>query len=427
MSMKHVIMKQVIDLRVNPRLNAFLVQQQAKEYYYHHIVPAIEKIFDEISSTDEVISINELEVDLGELVWKNDRFALDDTALYKILKESFKKNFATPEKSSTIPINISRRTNEETTCLQWLYYMETGALPWEIQGTNTTWNEKVLYQLAIDHMLIQKTKTLIVNNHWFLMRIIKDHDDIFLKKLTEIITAKTQSHLLENIRKSAGEFVNGSHKVIRTRTEIWAHILRSVAAGDRDVDIQKILLDKKVVALSQSSSEFKEIAEGLYCHFAGLILLHPFFKHLFSRLNLLELEKFKDQLSKYKAIVLLYFIATGRTEGKDHEFVVPKILCGLHLYEVLPEQSMILTTNEKQEALNMMCAAIEQWTILHNTSPEGLREGFLAREGKVLISNTAIEFRIETSAIDVLLDHLPWNLSLIKLPWLTQLIRVEWR
>jgi hypothetical protein len=126
-------------------------------------------------------------------------------------------------------------------------------------------------------------------------------------------------------------------------------------------------------------------------------------------------------------VVLLYFVANGETEAKDHELVVPKIFCGMQLHEVISEESFLLAEVEREEALNMMHAAIEQWDIIRNTSVEGFRESFLAREGKLLIKENGIDFRIESRGIDVLLDRLPWNLSLIKFPWLDKLIHVEWR
>ena len=58
---------------------------------------------------------------------------------------------------------------------------------------------------------------------------------------------------------------------------------------------------------------------------------------------------------------------------------------------------------------------------------EALREGFLQRVGKLVNRNDRLVLFMETSAIDVLLDYLPWNLSIIKLPWLKDLLYVEWR
>ena len=87
----------------------------------------------------------------------------------------------------------------------------------------------------------------------------------------------------------------------------------------------------------------------------------------------------------------------------------------------------IISQLEKEEVLNMMEAAIQQWAILQNTSVDGLRESFLQRSGKLYRTVGDIRFTIEKKAIDLLLDHLPWNISIIKLPWLKELIRVDWR
>jgi len=46
--MKHLIRKQVIALNLDAGLNAFLIQQQVRDFYYQQIAPAIEKTFDEL-------------------------------------------------------------------------------------------------------------------------------------------------------------------------------------------------------------------------------------------------------------------------------------------------------------------------------------------------------------------------------------------
>jgi hypothetical protein len=80
-----------------------------------------------------------------------------------------------------------------------------------------------------------------------------------------------------------------------------------------------------------------------------------------------------------------------------------------------------------QEAGDLLAAAIAQWSILKNTSVEGLREGFLQRGGKLFSKNGNLWLQVEKNAIDILLDYLPWNLGIIKLPWLKDVLRVEWR
>ena len=97
------------------------------------------------------------------------------------------------------------------------------------------------------------------------------------------------------------------------------------------------------------------------------------------------------------------------------------------LEEAMVYDGVLLTVAEESEALDMLQAAIGQWEFLGNTSVAAFRKGFLDREARIVISEQRISFRMETKGIDVLLDRLPWNLSLVKFPWLQKIINVEWR
>ena len=67
------------------------------------------------------------------------------------------------------------------------------------------------------------------------------------------------------------------------------------------------------------------------------------------------------------------------------------------------------------------------WTVLMSTSPDGLREGFLQREGKLTLSDHGNwKLRVEQKSIDILLGYLPWGISMVKLPWMENLLVVEW-
>jgi len=426
--MRHLIRKQVITLQLDAGQKAFFIQQQARSYYYEHITPVLEKLFDELSSENEIISIERIEIDLGQLAWRNDRFTLDKESIYRVLKQSLNETLLATRRSTNYDATVSYRTLEKNTCLQWLYYLEKGVLPWQAQITDAKWLEQILHQLAIDHVLIEKTKKLIIHDPWFLARLVREHREDFLQKLVEVITAKRQPELIEKVSALENQSNELSAQIYFTKNEIWQQVLKQYAAGRADVDFQKILLiEKKIIPESTDRFDQETILEGMFCQYAGLVLLHPFFRHLFNHLLLLEDGTFRNVAALEKAVVLLYFIASGKTEPRDYELVVPKIFCGMRLHQGVSEQSFLLSEVERQEALNMIHAAIEQWDFIRNTSVEGLRESFLAREGKLLIKDSGIEFRIESRGIDVLLDRLPWNLSLIKFPWLDKLIHVEWR
>ena len=74
----------------------------------------------------------------------------------------------------------------------------------------------------------------------------------------------------------------------------------------------------------------------------------------------------------------------------------------------------------------MLQSVLEYWTILKNTSIESLRESFLMRAGKLSFDGKEWLLQVEQKGYDVLLQNLPWNISMIKLPWMKYLLRTEW-
>jgi Contractile injection system tape measure protein len=56
--MRHVIKKQVLELRFAQGKDMFLLQQKASQFFYSHLLPALEKIFDKLSDENNTIEID---------------------------------------------------------------------------------------------------------------------------------------------------------------------------------------------------------------------------------------------------------------------------------------------------------------------------------------------------------------------------------
>ncbi|MFT3910810.1 MAG: contractile injection system tape measure protein [Ferruginibacter sp.] len=170
----------------------------------------------------------------------------------------------------------------------------------------------------------------------------------------------------------------------------------------------------------------EQVNAEIFSAYAGLVLVHPFLPFFFGKLNLVSGSKFTDQLAWQKALYLLHYLATGKPVAEEYELVIPKLLCAYPFTGVV-EKDIELLVEEMEEADNMLAEVIRQWGKLGNTSLAGLREGFLHRKGKFFRDNNNEYLQIESSSIDMLLDHLPWTIGMIKLPWMKNLLRVEWR
>jgi hypothetical protein len=166
--------------------------------------------------------------------------------------------------------------------------------------------------------------------------------------------------------------------------------------------------------------------EGIYLQHAGVILLHPFLSTFFRRLKLWDGVGFADLYARQTAVYLLHYLATGEQQGPEYELVFPKMLCGYSLEMPLPGD-IPLAEEALAEGIRLLENVLQSWEKLKNSSIDGLREGFLRRNGKLYTKNERLCLQVESGAIDVLLDSLPWNLSLVKLPWLKDILYVEWR
>jgi hypothetical protein len=171
-------------------------------------------------------------------------------------------------------------------------------------------------------------------------------------------------------------------------------------------------------------NQHPEVREGLYVENAGLVLVHPFLPQFFSALGIAEKARL---LQPDRALSLLHYLTTGQTVAPEYELVLPKILCDVPLGTPV-ESQVELTAAEQEESIALLEALIRHWGALRNSSPDGLRGAFLLRPGKVSLQDDGDWYlQIESRTHDILLDQLPWGLSMIKLPWMGKMLRVAWK
>ena len=503
--MRHLIKKQVIELKLVTDIDIFSVQDSANRFYYDTILPALEKILNGLTDESHIIQMEKLEIDLGAIAWEDNQDSIKMNEIYmKIENAALGAVRQLRENSQMKGFREAGSINPEKTIGQnaseaWLYYIQNGYLPWNVNVVNEQWRLHVLETLAIDHTMVSKLRSLIDSDENALHRLMNDHPVSFLVNLMEALTATNQRVLPSRINEIEWLFEKGIKKplqqedkpVDKTTVWIWELFFKGTVKGLSHEDItEKIVKEKWTVKELDEVNLLKEdvpglwpvieiiyqgqdaavnnsidagnvnknvempvdrdlpntvtgkrvnedkndirnnepgvTTEGIFASYAGLIILHPFLRHLFLRTVLIKNGSFINRAAQEKAIWLLYFVATGNESGEEHQLVVPKILCGYPL-ECSPDNREELDEASKAEAIDMIKAAIEQWPKLGNTSVEGFRETFLSRNGKMYKKNDEICFAIEPRSYDMLLDTLPWNLSMVKLPWRYELIKVEWR
>lgn len=178
------------------------------------------------------------------------------------------------------------------------------------------------------------------------------------------------------------------------------------------------------VKKDRQPDHLKELEE-YYLRNAGIILCWPYLSRLFTNLGYLEDQAFKEPRYQQRAVHLLGYIGSGKDQCEEHELVLSKFLCAWPL-QIPIIKELELTDEEMDSAEKILDSLISHWSVLKNTSVEGLRESFFQRDGKLFKEDEQWRLIVEQESYDMLLDHLPFSISMIKLPWMEAVLKVDW-
>lgn len=180
--------------------------------------------------------------------------------------------------------------------------------------------------------------------------------------------------------------------------------------------------------------ELTETEPAYYIRNAGLIICAPYLHHFFLRCGLLDKSVFQNTEAAWKAVHLLQYLCgqwpdqTSELEQNwnESDLLFNKILCGIPINEVVPE-TMVLTDSDREEAEALLSSIRTHWTIMRNSSVHALQSTFLQKEGRLMPQGDNWDLLIERdSAVEILIDKLPWSISLVKLPWNDYTVHTQW-
>lgn len=186
-------------------------------------------------------------------------------------------------------------------------------------------------------------------------------------------------------------------------------------------------LDKMSSNSTTPNSSNSDVENGMEIHVqnAGLILFWPFLTRLFERLNLIRSDAFISRDAQNRALFLLQDLAYSDLNFPEYELVLNKILVGMPLPDPVSPVAE-LTPDEKETLLSLFEGFKSNWEKVSNSTNEGIQETFIQREGFLRVAQEKVLLHVEKKGVDILIQSIPWNLTLIKLPWMEKPLHVEW-
>ncbi|QDM23812.1 MULTISPECIES: contractile injection system tape measure protein [unclassified Tardiphaga] len=170
--------------------------------------------------------------------------------------------------------------------------------------------------------------------------------------------------------------------------------------------------------------------DPIYIGNAGLVLASPFLPHLFRELDWLDVDdrkrpRLRDRDAISRAVHLLQYLVDGRSAAPEPLLVLNKILCGVPTATPVA-RAIVMTDQERRLGELLLRSMLDNWTVLRGTSVAGLRETFLQREGKLQRVDDGWKLRVQRRTLDVLVDQVPWSISILLAPWMPAPVHVTW-
>lgn len=420
----HIIHRVNLEIAVDDPQVATQVQEDALRMLKNDILPDLEKFLDGLETGEKSLRFENLDLNLGSITpedFANEFISQTARRFREQIWQAISPSSASTEKE--IEPAVEKLPEERQTAM-FLYFLETGRLPWwaahgEFEDVESlTMDTELLLQEPFRSRLISLLRT----NPTALERLILQFQEEFVLKL---VLSVLQGHTLaHSALKRILEDKNLSETSLQAFVQQALEDFTFKSAGITKKALQHGEIKKPDNEPEKGKGKENE-EDGIFVENAGLVLLHPFFEYFFREYDLLNQKAFRNKKSKAVAIHLLHYLATGKESPMEYELLLEKYLCGWPVDEPIPRK-ITLTGTMKSEAEKLLIAAIGHWKALKKTSAQGLREAFLQRQGKLMLNEFTPRLIVEGNSVDVLLSYLPWGIGIIKLPWLEQALIVEW-
>ncbi|CAM3380817.1 contractile injection system tape measure protein [Aequorivita lipolytica] len=445
---KNIIKKVHIVVNAPSLANGMQLKDELATFFNNEVFTEMDRYFNSIQKNEtEIIRFDTISLEIS--IEEKDSLNNIKALIIRDLKSKIKNETNSIKASENFKITSPAQNETEA----FFYFLENGILPWwfeqkpkildelfinithEVEALKklkallskaeirkrfiSQFNENQMFKIINSFLNIPKTgsfetKLPLKSRPLFweavlLYSIHKNEDEI--GNIFQYIPLKEASKLLQILKENFGLKILSDAKSIQNKSTENETFLKTEKP-------------QKEIENSTSEIEIETDKEGILIQNAGLILLHPFLKMFFEKMDLLSENTIKPE-KKDEDVHLLHYLATGREKAYEYELIFEKFLCNIPFDQTV-DRHIFLTKEQKMSCEILLEAVMGHWTALKSNSTEILQNEFLQREGKLLISGGKQQLFIQRKTQDILLDKLPWNVHLIKIPWKKKIIFVEW-
>lgn len=454
----HSIQRQNLHIAFHADAKPDQLSVQLSRWLHEKLLPAMEAVFDEAVSPSQLLRMDSITIHAGNVEGED----WEEVLVQKICRQLARQLAEAPVQKTALPagetygrgLTLYNEAEKEKLVFA---YLQTGQLPWYAAGLDASvlaqWTEALLTAGTFSR---GEGKTFLLQNNEALRRFLLQTKPALLEAWFNQWSGEEQRRQLPTVLAVAKMVFGQNAAALRwsyallfddksSQPALWKQLLheryggaeKGFAKATEDLpkgraDLAKwkenvtAMANGLVPLLKKKTPPPDEVVQAYFVGNAGAVLLHPFLKNFFTRLRLLNGSgDWMHDDAQRRGVLLLHYLCTGSAEAAEYELPLCKLLTGHPLAQPV-EMRLEISGEEEAEATDLLQSVIEQWPILKTTSPDGLRQSFLQREGKLSRADNGWLLQVEQKSFDVLLSHLPWGIGVIKNSWMTEMLFTEW-
>jgi len=467
----HIVHKQILEIDVENQAIAAEVEKNASRICNEKMPELLNKIFDKLNLGDESLIIYSLKIDLHKLPfkdWESEFLSHCEKQIEKELREKKKLLHQNQSGDFKITGNDKLISSEQRILEIFFEFLRTGYIS-NLSGSFDILNfeKDIIHQLEENQKekenIREKWGRFFTTNRHIINRLINQFTITFIHRFIKIIwniDERNLERLNSEFRKLEKKvkpntlvsknpetmFYEGLFHAISLETGKLNHDelssvchnfwIESLAAKSDEIGKNKshegIDSNHTQNFNKQNDINKKSVLEtqnaDYYINNAGLIIAAPYFVQIFKELKYLHGNNFENEETQARAIHVTQYLVNGQEQVSEAFLPLNKLLCGWPIEKTI-QKEITLTKNEKEEAEELLNAIIKNWQKLGNTSIAALRETFLQRNATLKFREGFNDWHLQVEykeGIDILIEYLPWTISMLKLPWMPEPVYVEW-
>ncbi|MDW7693780.1 contractile injection system tape measure protein [Flammeovirgaceae bacterium SG7u.111] len=269
---KHIIRRQVFDLKLPKQEGAFQLQEEVKELFYEQISPMLEKLFSEIAPADKVLSIDNLTLDLGKIP-----LAQLQESLLKRIETEFRERVKTEVGGRLSVAKRSREKDRDDAFLEreksrsnwevFLYFLAMGNMPWNSTlGSISALEKEIQVFLEDKNVFPEQLKTELARHlaeKKILIRLVSQFSNHFLATVMDRLLGKEINELRSLyllVEKQAEDFGLGRREQQELRQVYWFVSLEKAVRQPsvKSIELIKSALEAVVLYFSNITQKNKQ-------------------------------------------------------------------------------------------------------------------------------------------------------------------------